>query len=194
MGSTRGSSSAASPTIGGAGRCAACTTRPRPHEENKMVSCLRGVDLRRRHRPAAAPRPLTAAGSAATLTDAGLETLFVPKGCAHGFITLSRRHPGPLRDLGVSSPGVGTRRPLRRSVLRDRVAARARRHQRTRSRLSSVPRPRPLGLKLDSSTSGTIRWTAARLRLRNVIWPCSRRSCRDTVVVVARKARANGSN
>jgi dTDP-4-dehydrorhamnose 3,5-epimerase len=59
-----------------------------PHAENKLVSCNRGaiydviVDLR-------AGSPSYRRWIAATLTADGQEALFVPKGCAHGFITLA---------------------------------------------------------------------------------------------------------
>ncbi len=59
-----------------------------PYEENKFVSCSRGsihdvvLDLR--------PDSATyRTWVAITLTSQGFETLFVPKGCAHGFMTLS---------------------------------------------------------------------------------------------------------
>jgi len=58
-----------------------------PHEENKLVSCSRGaiydviVDLR-------ADSPTYRQWVAVTLSADGLEALFIPKGCAHGFITL----------------------------------------------------------------------------------------------------------
>lgn len=58
-----------------------------PHAENKLVSCGRGsiydvvLDLRRES-------PTYRRWISATLSANGLETLFVPKGCAHGFITL----------------------------------------------------------------------------------------------------------
>jgi dTDP-4-dehydrorhamnose 3,5-epimerase len=58
-----------------------------PHEENKLVSCSRGaiydviVDLRRES-------PTYRQWVAATLSADGFEALFIPKGCAHGFITL----------------------------------------------------------------------------------------------------------
>lgn len=58
-----------------------------PHEENKLVWCSRGaiydviVDLRR-------DSPTYRRWVATTLSADGFESLFVPKGCAHGFITL----------------------------------------------------------------------------------------------------------
>jgi dTDP-4-dehydrorhamnose 3,5-epimerase len=59
-----------------------------PGEENKFVTCVRGsvfdvaVDIR-------PDSPTYRRWAAVTLTADGMETLFIPKGCAHGFITLS---------------------------------------------------------------------------------------------------------
>ncbi len=59
-----------------------------PHQENKFVTCSRGaiydvvLDLR--------PHSATfRRWYAATLSDANFEALFIPKGCAHGFLTLT---------------------------------------------------------------------------------------------------------
>lgn len=59
-----------------------------PGEENKFVSCIRGsifdvaVDIR-------PDSPTYLRWAAVTLTADGMETLFIPRGCAHGFVTLS---------------------------------------------------------------------------------------------------------
>jgi len=59
-----------------------------PHAENKLVSCSRGsiwdvvVDLRR-------DSPSYRRWQAFTLTDENLDAVFIPAGCAHGFITLA---------------------------------------------------------------------------------------------------------
>ncbi|MEA2695899.1 MAG: dTDP-4-dehydrorhamnose 3,5-epimerase [Myxococcales bacterium] len=59
-----------------------------PHEENKLVFCSRGaifdviVDLRR-------DSPAYRQWLGVTLSADGLESLFVPAGCAHGFLTLA---------------------------------------------------------------------------------------------------------
>jgi dTDP-4-dehydrorhamnose 3,5-epimerase len=59
-----------------------------PHAENKLVSCSQGeiydviVDLRR-------DSPTHRRWIAARLSAVGLEALFIPQGCAHGFITLA---------------------------------------------------------------------------------------------------------
>lgn len=58
-----------------------------PHQENKLVSCSQGsiydviIDLRR-------DSPAYRQWLAVTLTADNLDSLFVPAGCAHGFITL----------------------------------------------------------------------------------------------------------
>jgi dTDP-4-dehydrorhamnose 3,5-epimerase len=85
-----------------------------PHEENKLVWCSRGaiydviVDLRR-------GSPSYRQWISTQLSADGLEMLFVPKGCAHGFITLeddtfvryeiSATHtPGAARGLRFDDP------------------------------------------------------------------------------------------
>jgi len=61
--------------------------QPAPHGENKLVSCTRGsiydviVDLRR-------GSPTYLQWLSFTLTASSLDGLFIPAGCAHGFITL----------------------------------------------------------------------------------------------------------
>jgi dTDP-4-dehydrorhamnose 3,5-epimerase len=103
-----------------------------PHEENKLVSCLSGaiydvvVDLRRdsvtRGRWFGAP-----------LTAEGMEAVFIPKGCAHGFITLADdtrvsyeisefHHPESARGVRYDDPAFGIVWPLKPVVIaaRDR--------------------------------------------------------------------------
>jgi dTDP-4-dehydrorhamnose 3,5-epimerase len=59
-----------------------------PHEENKLVTCTAGaiydviVDLRR-------DSPTFREWATYTLTCENLDTLFVPGGCGHGFMTLA---------------------------------------------------------------------------------------------------------
>jgi dTDP-4-dehydrorhamnose 3,5-epimerase len=59
-----------------------------PHGEEKIVRCTRGairdviVDLRR-------DSPAYCRWAAVELDAAGAEALYVPKGCAHGFVTLA---------------------------------------------------------------------------------------------------------
>jgi dTDP-4-dehydrorhamnose 3,5-epimerase len=58
-----------------------------PHEEAKLIRCTRGaifdvaVDLR-------PPSPTFKNWTAAVLTDENRKMLYVPEGCAHGFLTL----------------------------------------------------------------------------------------------------------
>jgi dTDP-4-dehydrorhamnose 3,5-epimerase len=101
-----------------------------PHEETKLVSCLRGsvydvvLDLR--------PTSSTyRRWSAVTLTADGLETLFIPKGCAHGFISLADdstvhyeisefHHPESARGVRYDDPSFGIDWPLQPAVINTR--------------------------------------------------------------------------
>lgn len=101
-----------------------------PHQENKLVSCLRGsiydvvVDLR--------PGSTTfRRWTAATLTAEGFEALFVPKGCAHGFVTLTDEavvhyeisdfhHPESARGLRYDDPAFAIDWPLAPAVINER--------------------------------------------------------------------------
>jgi dTDP-4-dehydrorhamnose 3,5-epimerase len=58
-----------------------------PHAENKLVACNRGAiyDVVLDLRP---DSPSYRRWFGADLTARGLESMFIPKGCAHGFITL----------------------------------------------------------------------------------------------------------
>jgi dTDP-4-dehydrorhamnose 3,5-epimerase len=58
-----------------------------PHDENKLVACSQGAiyDVVLDLRPQS---PSYRRWYAANLTARGLESLYIPKGCAHGFITL----------------------------------------------------------------------------------------------------------
>jgi dTDP-4-dehydrorhamnose 3,5-epimerase len=104
-----------------------------PHEENKLVSCISGeiydvvLDLRR--------------GSssyrrwyAATLTADNRHILYVPKGCAHGFITLSDdatvnyeisefHHPESARGIRYDDPAFAIAWPLPPAVVSPRDLA-----------------------------------------------------------------------
>jgi dTDP-4-dehydrorhamnose 3,5-epimerase len=103
-----------------------------PHEESKLVSCLRGsvhdvvLDLR----PSS---PSYRRWTAATLTADGFETLVVPRGCAHGFITLTDdavvhyeisefHHPESARGVRYDDPAFAIAWPMRPVVIsaRDR--------------------------------------------------------------------------
>jgi dTDP-4-dehydrorhamnose 3,5-epimerase len=104
-----------------------------PHEETKIVSCLRGsiydvvVDLR----PGS---PSYRRWYGTTLTCDGFETLVVPKGCAHGFITLADdtlvhyeisefHHPESARGIRYDDPAFGVRWPLDPTVINARDLA-----------------------------------------------------------------------
>lgn len=101
-----------------------------PHEENKLISCIRGsiydviVDLRRgstSHRR----------WVAVTLAAGRLETLYVPKGCAHGFITLEDEtvveyqmsefhHPASGRGFRFDDPTFQIEWPLAPLLINER--------------------------------------------------------------------------
>ena len=72
-----------------------------PHAEDKLVRCTAGaifdviVDLR-----AGIPHR-AAAGSDVELTPRTIGSLFVPKGFAHGFMTLRDDTRGAVHDLGA---------------------------------------------------------------------------------------------
>jgi len=104
-----------------------------PHAENKLVSCNRGsiydviVDLR-------AESPSYRRWIAITLTADGSEALFVPKGCAHGFITLADETtveykiseffaPGFAQGLRFDDPAFGIEWPLAPVVISSRDLA-----------------------------------------------------------------------
>jgi dTDP-4-dehydrorhamnose 3,5-epimerase len=104
-----------------------------PHAENKLVSCNRGsiydviIDLR-------AESPSYRRWIAVTLTADGQEALFVPKGCAHGFITLSDETtveykisefyaPGFAEGLRFDDPAFGIDWPLAPVVISSRDLA-----------------------------------------------------------------------
>lgn len=104
-----------------------------PHLENKLVWCSRGeiydviVDLRR-------DSPSYRQWAAARLSGDGFEALFVPKGCAHGFITLqddtSVRYdissvyaPASTRGLRFDDPSFGIEWPFAPAVISPRDLA-----------------------------------------------------------------------
>jgi dTDP-4-dehydrorhamnose 3,5-epimerase len=104
-----------------------------PHDENKIVSCSRGaihdviIDLR--------------SGSqsyrrwlAVALTAEGFETLYVPRGCAHGFITLEDEtvvnydisdfhHPESARGVRFDDPAFAIEWPMAPVVINARDQA-----------------------------------------------------------------------
>ena len=104
-----------------------------PHEEEKLVRCTAGaifdviVDLR--------PRSPTYRGwYAVILSAANRRALYVPKGCAHGFLTLSEASevlymisvayaPGFGRGLRWDDPAIGIAWPYAPAVISARDAA-----------------------------------------------------------------------
>lgn len=101
-----------------------------PHEENKIVSCIRGeiydvvLDLRR-------TSPSYLRWYAATLTADNHRLLYVPKGCAHGFITLTDdaivhyeisefHHPESARGFRYDDPAFAIAWPLAPAVVSPR--------------------------------------------------------------------------
>jgi dTDP-4-dehydrorhamnose 3,5-epimerase len=101
-----------------------------PHEESKLVSCLQGevYDVVLDLRPAS---PTYLRWAAANLTAAGFEALFVPKGCAHGFITLADdtvvhyeisgfHHPESARGVRYDDPAFGITWPIVPAVINQR--------------------------------------------------------------------------
>jgi dTDP-4-dehydrorhamnose 3,5-epimerase len=98
-----------------------------PHEETKVVSCARGsiydviIDLR----PGS---PSFRLWFGATLSADAYDSLYVPKGCAHGFITLADdtlvvyemsvfHHAASARGLRFDDPAFGVKWPLAPSVI-----------------------------------------------------------------------------
>jgi dTDP-4-dehydrorhamnose 3,5-epimerase len=101
-----------------------------PHEENKIVSCRRGsifdvaVDLRRES-------PTYRSWFGVTLTDEDATAFFIPKGCAHGFITLADDttvdyeisgfyHPESARGFRYDDPAFGIDWPMAPVVIAER--------------------------------------------------------------------------
>jgi dTDP-4-dehydrorhamnose 3,5-epimerase len=101
-----------------------------PHEEAKLVSCTRGsiydvvLDLRR-------TSPSYRRWYGVTLTAESFDTLFIPKGCAHGFITLTDdatvhyeisefHHPESARGVRHDDPAFGIEWPIAPTVVNAR--------------------------------------------------------------------------
>ena len=90
-------------------------------EQDRLLS--ERLDLRRRRGSASGLGDLPHQWVGATLTAAGLEALFIPKGCAHGFITLADdtrvhyeisefHHPESARGVRYDDPAFGIDWPL----------------------------------------------------------------------------------
>ena len=92
-----------------------------PHGEVKLVRASRGaiwdviIDLR-------PESPTFRQWRGFELTGENGLQLYIPKGFAHGFQTLERRHAGQLPDLGILHAGCRQRRSLQRSGVRHQVA------------------------------------------------------------------------
>jgi dTDP-4-dehydrorhamnose 3,5-epimerase len=106
-----------------------------PHEEAKLVSCVRGaiydvvLDIRRRSET-------FGTWAAVELSDESSMAIYVPEGCAHGFQTLQDRsmvsyqmstsyHGDSARGVRADDPTFGIRWPLPVTVMssRDRAFA-----------------------------------------------------------------------
>jgi len=104
-----------------------------PHEESKQISCTRGsifdviVDLRR-------ASPTCGRWFSTTLSADEPRSLFVPKGCAHGFITLADDtivqydisefyHPESARGLRYDDPAFRIEWPFAPTVISARDLA-----------------------------------------------------------------------
>jgi len=103
-----------------------------PHQEDKLVSCTRGsiydviIDLR-------SDSSSYRQWFGATLTAEGFESLYVPRGCAHGFITLvdsavvayeisEFHHPESARGVRYDDPTFAVYWPIPPSVINARDA------------------------------------------------------------------------
>lgn len=101
-----------------------------PHAETKLVRCSRGaifdvvVDLR-------TDSPTFLAWEGAELNEANSRCLYIPKGCAHGFITLKDGvevayqisypyRPDAARGVRWDDPSIGIDWPLAPTVISDR--------------------------------------------------------------------------
>jgi dTDP-4-dehydrorhamnose 3,5-epimerase len=104
-----------------------------PHEEGKIVRCTRGsvhdvlVDLRPQE-------PTFRAWRAVVLSADSLRSLYVPRGLAHGFLTLeddtevsyilfAPHHPPSERGVRWNDPGIGIAWPFEPSVISERDRA-----------------------------------------------------------------------
>jgi len=101
-----------------------------PHEESKIVWCIRGtiLDVVLDLRPQS---PTFHRWHAATLSDETFEGLFIPKGCAHGFLTLTDDvvvqyeiseyyHPESARGVRYDDPAFRIAWPFAPTVLSPR--------------------------------------------------------------------------
>ena len=104
-----------------------------PHEEAKLVRCTAGaifdvaVDLRRGRRR-------SSAGSGSSCRAENRLALYIPEGCAHGFLTLSDDAEVSYQISEFYAPEAARGCSLGRPRVRDCLARRGRRDQRTRPR------------------------------------------------------------
>ena len=99
------SCSAASRTTGAAGRCAGCTTRPPLTRRRSSFAARRARSSTLLSTCARTRRPITS-WFGMELSAENRLALYVPEGCAHGFLTLTDDSEVALPDLRV----LGTRR------------------------------------------------------------------------------------
>ena len=115
--------------------------------------------------------------------------LYVPEGCAHGFLTLDGRLRGRLPDLRALRARGRARRSLGRSGVRDRLAGRGRRDQRARP---VVPGLRPAEAScvtspsLPSATGAGERMHALARELFPICRSITGDGVRETLAAVAR--------
>ena len=104
-----------------------------PHEENKLVRCLRGAvyDVALDLRPGS---PTYKSHVGRTLRDDEGTMLYVPRGCAHGFLTLEDdaevlymisafHEPGSARGVRWNDPAFGIAWPAPVTTISDRDAS-----------------------------------------------------------------------
>lgn len=101
-----------------------------PHEEEKIVSCIRGslydviLDLRGESRT-------FGQWMAVDLTADNFRMVYIPKGCAHGFQTLEDNsvvyyqmtglfHPESARGVRYNDPKFGIEWPVERKIMSDK--------------------------------------------------------------------------
>ena len=109
-----------------------------PSAQAKLVRCVRGriydITLDLRHNS-----PTYLRWAPAELREGDGRALFVPVGCAHGYLTLEDRADVLLLRGRPLRPGARARRPMERPRVRHRLANAARRAGRARRDVSRLP-------------------------------------------------------